>query len=198
MGRRGLPVGRLLPASAPGSARARTSRASGARWAGGRWGLAVDGRDARRCHGCCALGANVVLLAPGSSAAARSLFGGTVAAGAGAAYGCFSNLWHCCAAPWMMPWRAALLDVGWFAALALLLAAVARTAVAARRGAGEVAGGLAFAVLYPWHTPLFAAQAFLGGALATWLVRASGSAWAPTLFLALAYATHVVFPVALG
>src|SRR5262249_42607214 len=51
-----------------------------------------------------------------------------------------------------------------------------------------------FALLYPWHTPLFAMQGFAGGALATWLVRCCESGWAPTLFLAAAYTTHVVLP----
>jgi len=112
-------------------------------------------------------------------------------AAAGAGYGCFSGLWHCCAPPWVYADGTTPL---WFGTLALALGAVGRAAASLRFGFGEILGAVVFGVTYPWHTPAFFVQSLLGGAFATALVRVTGSGWAPTAFLGAAYLTHTTLP----
>lgn len=118
-----------------------------------------------------------------------------VAAAAGAGYGCFSGLWHCCRPWWASTdWAVSSIDIVWFSALALALGAVGRVAASARTGLGEALGAVVFGVTYPWHTALFFAQNLVGGAFATALVRVTGSGWSPALFLGTAYLTHTTLP----
>lgn len=118
-----------------------------------------------------------------------------IAGAAGAGYGCFSGLWHCCPPWWRYAdWSSSSIDVLWFTALAVTLGAIGRVAASTRVGLGESLGAVVFAVTYPWHTVLFFTQNLIGGAFATALVRVTGSGWAPALFLGTAYLTHTTLP----
>lgn len=143
------------------------------------------------------LGCAWFLLAPErrNEATQRRVLPLWVATAAGAGYGCFSGLWHCCAALWAgSNWALSLVNILWFAALALSLGAVGRLAASVRVGLGEALGAGIFAITYPWHTFPFFVQNLIGGAFATALVRATGSGWAPALFLGTAYLTHTTLP----
>ncbi len=115
---------------------------------------------------------------------------GWLAAAAGAGYGCYSALWHCCRPAWATSPGALL----WFSALALTLGTVGRLGATLRPGRGEVAGAFVFALAYPFHSIPFFVQNLAGGAFATALVRTTGSGWSPALFLATAYVTHTTLP----
>lgn len=116
--------------------------------------------------------------------------GGWLASLAGFGYGAFSALWHCCP-----PLGSIQLDgLAWLIALSLAMGAIGRVAAVAPAPRGELLGALLFAVVYPWHTPLWFAQCLVGGAFATRLVRVTGSGLAPVAFLAAAYVAHTTLP----
>jgi hypothetical protein len=118
-----------------------------------------------------------------------------LATGTGIGYGCFSALWHCCPPLWTMGAASnVIFSLVWLAALPLGLGGIGRVCAARSAPAGELMGAMAFALVYPWHSPAFFLQCLLGGALATWLVRKSGSGWAPILFLVFAYVCHMSLP----
>lgn len=116
-----------------------------------------------------------------------------LAAGAGAAYGCFSALWHCCPPLWSQA-AGSLGSAAWLAALAMGIGAIGRVGASCPAPRGELMGAVLFALFYPWHTPAWFAQCLIAGALATWMVRRTGSGWAPALAGATAYATHMTLP----
>lgn len=109
---------------------------------------------------------------------------------AGLGYGAFSALWHCCPPIGSIQ----IAGLAWLAALSLAMGAIGRAAAVVRAPVGELIGALGFAVVYPWHTPLWFAQCLIGGAFATRLVRVTGSGLAPTAFLAAAYVAHTTLP----
>src|SRR5262249_33055093 len=63
-----------------------------------------------------------------------------VATAAGAGYGCFSGLWHCCTPLWAGSMGMVSANALWFAVLALALGAVGRLAASARVVLGEALG----------------------------------------------------------
>jgi hypothetical protein len=113
-----------------------------------------------------------------------------LASGAGLAYGCVSALWHCCPPLWDSPWH----WWPWLLGLSLALGGAGRLASSLRAPVGELVGGLAFACFYPFHTWPWFVQCALAGALATQLVRLTGSGFAPALFLASAFVSHMSLP----
>jgi hypothetical protein len=116
-----------------------------------------------------------------------------LATGAGAGYGCFSALWHCCPPLWSAE-VGSLDSAAWLAALALGIGAIGRVGASLPTLRGELAGAVLCAVFYPWHTPAWFGQCLVAGALATWLVRRTSSGWAPAAAGATAYVTHMTLP----
>lgn len=117
------------------------------------------------------------------------------ATAAGAGYGGFSALWHCCSPLWQVSSPVGALGEGaWLLALSLAPGAIGRVAAAAAVPRGELLGAVLFACAYPWHTPIWFAQCLVAGAFSTWMVRVTGSGWAPAIFLGTAYVTHMTLP----
>jgi hypothetical protein len=115
----------------------------------------------------------------------------------GAAYGCFSALWHCCGPIWITeqpPWPIALVVL--VVAAVALPSFVAALACRWRAPWGELAGALVFALDYPWHTPLWFAQCLLGGAFFVACARRAGTPLAGGIFLATAFVVHTTLPFA--
>src|SRR5262249_15009058 len=109
--------------------------------------------------------------------------------------GCLSALWHCCPPLWELSTFSGFFGGAiWLLALSLGLGAVGRIACRRSVPMGEVLGAILFACFYPWHTPAWFVQCLIAGAFSTWMVRLTESGWAPTLFLATAYITHMSLP----
>jgi hypothetical protein len=118
---------------------------------------------------------------------------------AGAAYGAFSTLWHCCNPLWENEYgRGPLVALGTAAGLAAgCLALVGFVGIVAARlpwPTAALAGALLLGLVYPWHTASFFVQCLVGGALVAWLVRATGNVLAGGWLGAAAFATHMTLP----
>jgi hypothetical protein len=117
-----------------------------------------------------------------------------LATAAGSAYGCFTALWHCCSPLWELDPLQYPMQMAGFLMLALSPGAVGRFAASIPFPQGELVAALLFGLFYPWHTVSFFIQCMLGGVLFTWMVRQTRNGWAPSLFLATAYVTHMTLP----
>ncbi|MDQ3033310.1 MAG: hypothetical protein M3Y87_12900 [Myxococcota bacterium] len=117
-----------------------------------------------------------------------------IPAGGGAAYGCFSALWHCCPPVWGQSALGAIDLNLWFLALAVAAGAIGWLGAGFAFGRGEIGGAVLFALVYPWHTPLFFVQCLLAGLVATQIARIFQTPLAPAAFLGAAYLTHTTLP----
>ncbi len=112
------------------------------------------------------------------------------AVGAGAAYGCFSALWHCCDPIWDAPIHMASTIL----AMGCLLPTITALGMRWKPPVGETMGGILLGLIYPWHSLLWFTQMLFAGAFFIWISRRTGSVFATAIAVSVALIMHTTLP----